>query len=486
MNFQTIDVAFSELKSTQVRRAVGARIFNTGLEATTNEQQQNGILGFIQGVLGGVRRLIGFIWQGISWLVSRINFSELWGTIQEATYAIAYFDWGQSDESIRSQITGNNNAMANLVGRFTGSGLVRIVSVGVAAGVALKYPVVAGRIALELAEDASGQLRGEFMGLLQGLRQLAIENGLMSLVLGFRNRRWFGQQPRPEDGPYDSFAQRIENTVQQIPIPALRSFVQGFLEGAEDAFWDVGYIIAGTLDDIVAANRYTNTDVMGPERVVKITPDVRNPEEAIVLAGPQQIVQANVDQTIATHNLVWNRDMGQIVGIPAEHYPRADRQTRTLVICYKDRAAPPWRTSQGRAKELFYSIPDAKRGLSWGEIKAAARRFIWGPYRATAYLDNNRQMAVYGNSPGEAEQQLRSLLQLSTASMTGLTVGEEKVRNPAVVKRPTPVFPCYATLILAPTDFQGQPIGGESARRRERRRIILWTDEEPDNLGALG
>ena len=486
MNFQTINVAFSELKSTQVRRAIGSRVFNTGLQATQDENQQEGILGFIQGVLGGVRRLVGFIWRGISWLVSRINFTELWGAIQEATYAIAYFDWNQSDESIRSQVIANNNAMANLVGRFAGSGLVRIVSIGVAAGVALKYPVIAGRVALELAQDASGQLRGEFMGMLQGLRTLAIENGLLSLVLGFRNRRWFGQQPRPEDGPYDSFAQRIENTVQSIPIPALRSFVQGFLEGAEDAFWDVGYIIAGTLDDVVAANRFTNTDLMGPERVVKITPDARNPGEAIVLAGPQQLVQSNVDQVIATHNLVWNRDVGQIVGIPADHYPRSELQTRVLIVCFKDKPTPPFRTDDGPCKQIFYSIPDVKRGLSWAAIKSAARRFTWGSYRATAFLSNRRQMAVYGNSPSEAETQLRSLLQLSTADLVSLSISDEKIRNPAYVKRSTPVYPCYATLVLSPTDFQGRPIGGENARRRERRRIILWTDEEPDDLGPIG
>lgn len=258
------------------------------------------------------------------------------------------------------------------------------------------------------------------------------------------------------------------------------------LEGAEDAFWDVGYIIAGTLDDIVAANRFRNQKALGPERVVKVVPDSSAPEEAIVLAGPQQVVQQQIDQTIATHRMVWNRDLGQIVGIPVEDFPRARHQDRKLVVVFKDKESPPYRTSEGRSREVHYSVPDARRGLTWAELKLAAKRFTWGPFRATAVLNNNRQMAVYGVSPAEAEAQLRSLLQLSTAELVTLSVSEEKIRSPAQVKRPRLMYPAYATLVTAPNDFQGRPIGGTTAYRRERRRILLWTDTEPDDLGSLG
>jgi hypothetical protein len=94
-------------------------------------------------------------------------------------------------------------------------------------------------------------------------------------------------------------------------------------------------------------------------------------------------------------------------------------------------------------------------------------------------------MAIYGNSPSEAEAQLRSLLTLSTADIVNLSLSEESVRAPAYTKHPVQMYPAYANLILSPTDFQGQPVGGETARRRERRRIILWTDEEPDDLGQI-
>lgn len=484
MNFQAINIVVRALESTTVRRAVGVRKFTTGIAPDRDEN--GGIIGFFRGLVGGMARLVGFIWNAVTWLLSKINFTELWATIQQAVYAIAYFDWNQSDKTIHDQIVSNNNAMAQMVGRFAGSGLVRVLSIGVAAGAALLYPVVAGRIALDLAADTTGQLRGEFVGLLGGVKDLAVENGLLNTVLGFRHLRWFGMEPRQTDGPYDSFAERVDKVVQTIPIPLLKNFVTGLLEGAEDAFWDVGYIVAGTLDDIVAANKHANSGINGPERVIKLVPDTNVPEEAIVLAGPQQIVQSAIEQTIANHRLVHNRDIGQIVGIPAAHFPRARHMSRSLVICFKDKEEPPWRVGAVRSKEVQYSIPDADRGLTWAKIKAAATKFTWGPYRATAVLDNNRQMAVYGVSPAEAEQQLRSLLVLSTASLVSLTVSDEKLRSPAHVKRAKQMFPAYANLVTSPTDVQGRPVSGDRAYRRERRRINLYPATEPDDLGPLG
>lgn len=418
--------------------------------------------------------------SGITWTAV-----EIWETIMEATYTIKEFDWNQSDASLKQQIQANNNQMIQMLGRFGGSGAVRLVTLGVFAGAKMKYPVVAGRVALELAQDTQESLRGEFVSMVNGVRSLAIENGLLSLVLGLRQRHLFGLRPRAEDGPVDTFAGRIDKTVQAIPNEGLRNFVMGFLEGAEDAFWDVGYIVANTLDDHVAASRYANQRGKEVERTIILEPDATTKEE-IVITGPQESVIATTTEVLAIHRLIQNRDVGQIVGIPAESFPRAKHMIRQLVVCFKAKKEPPYWTPDGRAKEVQYTIPDAKPGLSWQEIKGAARPFTWGPWRATANLDNNRQMAVYGATGQEAEQQLRSLLLLSTAAIVTLSISEEKIRDPRHIKRPTTVWPAFATLVTSPTDIQGRPSGGDSALRRERRRIKLWPDQEPDDFGGIG
>lgn len=462
------------LRSVITRTPLGARIWSIGARVSS----------FFWGL---IQRAGGFLAGLFTGLAQDFTATTIFETAQESIYAIAYFDWNQSDESIKQQINANNNQMIQLAGRFAGSGAVRITSIGVAAGASLRYPVIAGRIAKTLAEDTGDTMRGEFVAMVQGLRQLAVENALLSTILMFRQRRWFGQEPRPDDGPTSTIAGRIDERVQAIDNDALRSFVIGAIEGAEDAFWDVGYIVSMTIDDIVAANRFSRNAELGPTRAVKVFPDARNDDEAIVLTGPETVVQTALETTLVNHQLLYNRDVGQIVGIPAEHFQRARISTRALVVVFKAKSRPPWREEGGRrVKEVHYSIPDAKRGLSWADLKAAARPFTWGPWRATALLDNNRQMAIYGVSATEAEQQLRSLLLLSTADLVSLTVSEEKIRNPANVKRPTQMWPSYANLVVAPTDFQGIPVGGDRSFRRDRRRISLWQDVEPDDLGPLG
>lgn len=430
----------------------------------------------------------GFIFMGaLEWLRDR-SFSEGFGAVQDAAYTIVAFDWNQSDQSIKDTINQNNNQLAQLVGRFAGGGLVRIASVGAAYATQLKYPVVAGRIAIDLAEDTSGQMRNDFTAMIEGVRQLTLENAILTMVLTFRSRRWFGMEPRQEDGPHWSFASEMERRVESIRHPLLRNFVQGFLEGAEDAFWDVGYIIAGTLDDVVAANRYSQQQQLGPERAIVVTPDTRVPDETIVLAGPQEMVAQNIDGVLATHRMIHNRDVGSIVAQPVEDYLKARPQLRKLVITFKSRQLPPWRGTDGRrAKEAVYAIPDAKPGLTWVEIKAAASAFTWGPFLAVAKLNNQRQMQVYGATAAEARSTLVRLASLSTAEILKLSVSEEQVVNPALLKRPTPMYPAYGSLIgrRNSLDSEGRTVLDGRNFTEQVRKFPLYTPTEPPGFTVI-
>lgn len=483
-----IKFSLRDLASSTVRSAIGERIFSTAIDQPEQNDTRNAFERILDGARAlwtGATRLVGFVWRAVSAVVNTVGgFTGLLDTIQEGVYTLWYFDWNQSDAELKQQINGNNAAIASLLGRFAGSGVFRLVTIGVATGVALKYPVVAGRIAKELAEDSSSQLRGEFIGMLQGLKQLQIENALLRSVLFFRDRRLFGMAPvTANDKPSDTFADRVDRQIQRIPNQMIRNFVQGYLEGTEDALWDTGYIIAMTLDDIVAGQQFAQKQALGPERIVKLTPDPTQPEEVVVFAGPQALVEQNIDTALAEHQLINNRDVGQIIGFPEESNPRAERLTRSLIVTFKEKAAPPWMVDGRRAKDIQYTISDLRRGLTWQEIKAATRRYTWGKFRATALLDNRRQMAIYGVSPDEAESQLRSLLTLSTARISTLSIGEEKIRDPLYVKRPTLMYPAYATLILSPA--QRGLTTPESRPTRKHVRIELWHQEEPDDLPDL-
>lgn len=110
---------------------------------------------------------------------------------------------------------------------------------------------------------------------------------------------------------------------------------------------------------------------------------------------------------------------------------------------------------------------------------------MWGKYRATANLDNHRQMAIYGASPEGARGLLVGLAELSTAEIETLSVTEEIIQDPRRRKIAMVMHPSYATITTTSLDQQGKPSGGDSEYKRRRRRLELWPTEEPDDLGGL-
>jgi len=136
---------------------------------------------------------------------------------------------------------------------------------------------------------------------------------------------------------------------------------------------------------------------------------------------------------------------------------------------------------------VTYSIPDAKLGLTWREIKQAANSFTWGRYRATANLNNQRQMAVYGASPAAARSKLKELLRLSTAEILTLSISEEEERDPRLRKEPTQMYPAFATLFMRRSSVDGQGRVLIDGRDLDETliRIPLYPKDEPANLPPL-
>ncbi len=78
-------------------------------------------------------------------------------------------------------------------------------------------------------------------------------------------------------------------------------------------------------------------------------------------------------------------------------------------------------------------------------------------------------MTVYGVSYAEAEQQIRILMQLSTANIMNLTGGEGITDIPTRRKLPTLVYPVYAKLMEGDITTSGQ----WRSNKRKTTRIVL-------------
>lgn len=489
-----LNIARSSLRSRVVRQLVGERTIDLFSSLTQPEPQGGGnqggggALGFFRNVFNIGARLVGFAIQSImnfgGWLLR-----NLWDILVTAYFEIVNFDWNQTDASIRNQMRANEAAVFGALGSLAGTGLVWTAAVALAGGLTFKFPVIAGEVALSLAEEGGEEIRGQLAAFLSVTGQAIGSNLVLGGFLSLRRMRLFGLQPITDEREPWTIAEAIEERVEAIPDARLRAFVENFLESVEESIIEAGYVVSYTLEDIYQSNRMAVQNTFGAERAIRITPDIRKENETIVLAGPQTLVQQQVQTALVTHNLIHNRDVGLIVGQPAEDWLKAKTQLRKLTIIFKSKEKPPWvnPAGQSRVREITTTIPDVERGLTWQEIKTAAKKFTWGKFRATANLDNGRQMAIYGATEAEAERKLRELKALTPANIITLSVTEEKDRNPNLRKDATEMYPAYATLLIRrpTTDITGRTDLSGNNYSEETIRIDLWPDTQPPNLPPL-
>lgn len=476
MNFNSLSLVRNTLNSEVVRTLIGDRVIDL---IETVESDTNG--NFITRVFSFGKKLVGFV-VGLILTSFTWTLSSIWDFLVEAYFEVKYFDWNQTDSAIKKQLEANNIAIFGALGRLTGTGLVWLTSIGISAGLTYKFPVIAGRVALALAEEGGQEIRSALTNLILVSRNIAIQNFLMTGLLTIRRLKIFGQEPILTEKKPWTFAEAIDEKIQQLSDAKIQAFLNSFGDSVEDAIIEAGYVVAFTLDDHFASQSRANQDAFGTNRVVEITPNTDVEEERIIIDAPQELIIPTVQSTVSNHQLIYNRDVGQIAGIPEQDYLTPRPQRRKLKVIFKSKEKPPWRLDNGSiAKTVESSIPDVKRGLTWEKLKRNIKKYTWGEFRVTAILNTGRQMTVYGASSSEAETQLKALAALSDSTIIRITGGRDIQNDPRRKKLPTLVYPAYAKLILGNIDAQGNVISNNN----QTIRIDLWTDTEPENLANI-
>lgn len=489
MNLAPINLLRNQFSSRVVRELVGERTIDIFNSLTQSEGEGGEGGGLLRVIFGLGARLVGFLSKAV-FAIGRWLLRNLWDVLVTLYFEVINFDWNQTDAAIQGQINANNVEIAGALGELAGTSLVWLASVGIASALTLKFPVLAGAVALRLAEEGGEEIRAQLNNFFTVTRNSVTRSVVLGTFLTARRLRLFGLAPVTQQKQPWTIAEAVDEKVESIPVDTVRAFVENFLESVQDAIIEVGYVVSYTLDDYYSSNRLANEATFGQTRSVRLIPDRRVEGESIVLSGQQTIVQQSVQNAIVAHRFIHNRDVGQIVGQPAEDWVKGGMQRRKLVIVFKSKEQPPWRNrgDQERVKEVSYTIPEPKKGLSWSELKAASKRWVWGRFRATANLEGGRQMAVYAASASEAEDKLRELLTLSSLDLLTLSVTEERDRNSKLKKDPCLMYPAYATLLIrrstaelvGRTDLSGQNFS------EERIRIELWTSSAPPDLPPLG
>lgn len=503
------DIEESALESRVVRSQIGQRAFKLSFE----DKQESGDI--ISWVWNAGSRLVGFLVAQAGSLFS-FSLSALWGLFTSTAQFIWNFDWNMSDQSIDQQINQRWAALGGLLGGTLGNS-VGYLGCGVLPGAtvfAFNEPLAA-----YVLENVGEEMSEEFLANLSNLMRYTFMSGVQSLILWhFKNirkfiksnpalvNRIFGAKAeaavkawgQPNSQPW-SFALAVDNAVESIPNAFVRDFVEEFLEEAWDGCVEAGYIVAGSIESFMAAEKLKQLKQppLGKTKYVEIKPDRSIDDQRIILAGPQEILKPAIVQTLTSYQLMEAKDIGQFVGQPIEDFLRGKPRTLTLRVQFFSVRTPPWskRLGDDRLVSATACIPDIDPSkLDWERIKLAAggsNGYMYGRFRVTGILDNGRQMACFGQTPDEAEDRMRALLQLSKAELIKKpTITEDRTEDVtgSYLKQPTRVYPAYFTI---ENQYQvpgaigsGIPINGKRYIRKDER-VDLWTDNKPYNYEAI-
>lgn len=500
------DIVRSALQSELVRSQIGQagkRVFKANLQTPQKDEDDN-IIGWLWNAGERVVSLIGNFFNLVG-----IGFSALWSIFTTTAQYIYRFDWNMSDTQIDQQIQNSWNALGSMLGGTLGNAFGYLACGVLPAATILAFNEPLGA---HLLQNVSQELAEEVLSNLSNLIRYTFQSGVTSLLLwSYKNVRKFIKSnvnfiqsifgegyanvirawAAPGSKPW-SFAKAVEEQVESIPNTFLRNFVEEFLEEAWEGCVEAGYVIANGIDSYLAAEKLKQqqTPILGKNRYVEITPDRSNDREKIILAGPQQALKASIVQTLSSYQLIENRDIGSMIGMPADDYLRAKPQTLRIIVVMTSVQSPPFISSNGqRLTRATYSIPDLKRSkCNWEDIKAACggtNGYMWGRYRCTGVLSNGRQMQVMGASPDEAEDRLRAFLTLSEATLVKKpTISEDRAEDNtgSYIKQPKRLYPAYFTIMnqykVAGSRGSGIPLS-DGIYNRKNDKIILYTNEKP-------
>ncbi len=500
------NIVKSTLKSRVVRRAIGqngTRIFKANFE-TKQTDDDGGILGWLWNGAGRIVGLLGGILGGIAF-----SFTALWGLIVSTVQYIWNFNWNITDKEIDTNIQNIWNNLGSLLGGTAGNAFGYLACGVLPSATIFVFNEPMGAY---LLANVAEEMRDEIIANINNLVRYSFMSGVQTLLLwSFKNvRKFLKANPalvaaifgeniakllrswgEPGSKPW-SFAKAVDDAVESIPNTFIRNFVEEFLEEAWDGCVEAGYVVANSLDSYIAQQKINQQffPALGQTKYVEVTPDRSNDKEKIILAGNEQILKGGIIQTLASHQLIENRDVGSLIGMPVDDYLRAKPQTIRLVITFYSVKTPPWLAPDGqRLVKATYAIADIKRSkLDWLTIKNACggvNGYMWGRYRCTGLLNNGRQMQVMGATPDEAEDRLRALLALSDAELVkkpSITEDRQEDVSGTYIKQPTRVYPAFFTIMnqykIAGGQGSGIPLSS-GVYNRKNDKIMLWLDEEP-------
>lgn len=403
------------------------------------------------------------------------------------------FNVMETYENIYKESIDTWNGIVGQLGQILGSTGGWMASIGLAGKAAIKFPVLGARVGLALAEEGAETFRQQLGSFLENVFEatldtlgMAVFSGyrkigeLINLSLGGAPIDWASRQPW-------SIAKGYEQTLDSIDNDTVKQFVNGFSDGFIDSILDIAYVVSFTIDDHYLATQAAvdiGSGNLEPIRTLEVFPDQDNENESVILEDTQNNVELALNNYLANHQLINNRDVGTVVGQTYDEWYTLRPQSRKLVLEFRGKETPPFLNPDGSlAQRVQIAIPNAKQGISWQDLKQI-KRFTWGNYLARGVFEDRRQISVWGGSEAEAKDTLLKLAELSEGNLIQVSVSHPEIQNIARRKQPTVVYPSFATLLVRKSTVGANDytlIDGQN-RSMARDRIQIWKENPPTNF----
>lgn len=499
-----LELVKSALESRGIRKAIGSRVISA-LQTKELKDERGGIIGK---VLDWASRGIGFLWTKVFGSLGRqLNFSKAWDmTIASARFLLT-FDFNLTDEDLDKQAKQYELAIYAQMGSTVGSAL-GFLACGFIPSLSLL--AVNEMMAAQALRNVSEEFVEEFSGNLAGLIQVKTrEVAYKTFTKHYKNiRRWlktpnnlaaqiiFGENYQSVMNTWGKkgskpfvFSEKIEEYIEKIPNEKLRLFLDNALEEFVDACIEAGYVVTNTMDSFIAANKIQNSSLLGEKKIVELIPN-RETKERIILAGPEELLKPQIVSTLASHSLIANRDVGQIIGYDQSESVKAKPQLRRIVIKLHNHPEPPFHRTGFRNQSATIKIPDVPRSkMDWAKIRAVLgdeKGYEWGRFIATGNLDNGRQIQVYAGSKTEAERRLKIVATLSDAEIQTINYSElakegKRLEQPKLQKESCMIYPSYVTIFEKKRSTDGRTSQGGVTYEEVSVRLDLWGSQKPAN-----
>lgn len=437
---------------------------------------KNAIWDWFKGAVGWIAQKL---WDGFLGIL-RFNFSDTWDRLQNEYFIIYNWDFNQTDEDLENKIKSFNKQIKVIVGEQVGRTIGTVLAGGVAIGGAFMLNAQLGMYLLqeagtEIVQDWVGEVSAAIMG----IKQMNDQKTLIRRFQSFRRtmkflidnpmgervaslvgidiekvRSWGKEKRKPW-----TYAGNVEKTVKSLPGD-WADIGEAALEGFGEAFWETGFIIAGALDSFFfdEALRDTPGQVNGQQRTIALVPDKTVPSERVVLSGREENLKTAIVTTLATHELLKNRDSGiTILGNDGEEIPILNSNGIKIVIYLYNYSAPPYWTKERRKKIVVSEVPleNVKRSsVDWNKIKSTlgtSSVLTKGNWKCTARLNNGKKLIIWTSTPNEGERVLEKLAQLLEPDIIYPLLLEEnkgKGNNKAQkFKEATPMYAAHMVIV---------------------------------------